>query len=278
MRAQPCRRSAGAPDPAVPVRAFRSSRIAPSLASAGAVESLLVDESEGDVPRLLMPCTAPQLVVRFAPSVRGGLDVAAIGPRPRAHRKVVRGRQRVVMARLRLGAATAVLGVPAPELAGKIVMLSDLWGERVTSTLSEQLRAARDAAEAAAIVDDAIAARVALGREPSQQHRLVQAAAEGLARDAVSAVATTLGMSERSLRRVFQQQVGMSPKAFAQIARFQRALLAARSGVSWARVAADTGYYDQAHLIAEFRAITGLTPSALLGELSLEARESVVRG
>ena len=61
----------------------------------------------------------------------------------------------------------------------------------------------------------------------------------------------------------------MNPKTFAKLTRFGRAVSAAReaSQAGWASIAADAGYYDQAHLIAEFRAISGVTPSALLSEL-----------
>ena len=83
------------------------------------------------------------------------------------------------------------------------------------------------------------------------------------------AVASGLGVSERHLRRVFHETVGVSPKAFAKLTRFHRALRAARDDAhaGWASIAAAAGYYDQAHLIAEFRAIAGATPRALLDEL-----------
>ena len=85
----------------------------------------------------------------------------------------------------------------------------------------------------------------------------------------MNAVAVDLRVSERHLRRVFRETVGVSPKAFVRLARFRRALRAARHDdhASWASIAASTGYYDQAHLIAEFRAIAGVTPRAFLGEL-----------
>ena len=94
-------------------------------------------------------------------------------------------------------------------------------------------------------------------------------AADRLTRASVNAVADDLGVSERHLRRVFRETVGVSPKAFARLTRFHRALRAAREDghASWASIAATAGYYDQAHLIAEFRAIAGVTPRALLGEL-----------
>jgi AraC-like DNA-binding protein len=85
----------------------------------------------------------------------------------------------------------------------------------------------------------------------------------------VFAVAAELGVSERHLRRVFRETVGVSPKAFARIARFHRALGAGRQDAraGWASIAAAAGYYDQAHLIAEFRAIAGVTPRVLVGEM-----------
>ena len=85
----------------------------------------------------------------------------------------------------------------------------------------------------------------------------------------VNAVADDLGVSERHLRRVFVETVGLSPKTFARLARFHRALRAAREDAraGWATIAAAAGYYDQAHLIGDFRAIAGVTPRALLGEL-----------
>jgi AraC-like DNA-binding protein len=85
----------------------------------------------------------------------------------------------------------------------------------------------------------------------------------------VNAVAADLGVSERHLRRVFREAVGVSPKAFTKLTRFHRALRAAREdgGANWASIAADAGYYDQAHLIAEFRAIAGAPPRAFLNEL-----------
>ena len=85
----------------------------------------------------------------------------------------------------------------------------------------------------------------------------------------MNAVAVDLGVSERHLRRVFRETIGMGPKSFAKLTRFRRALHAAReeAHASWARIAAAAGYYDQAHLITDFRAIAGVTPQALLDEL-----------
>jgi AraC-like DNA-binding protein len=154
-------------------------------------------------------------------------------------------------------------------MAGRIVPLEDLWGDAATKQLLDRLAAARDTVAAAAILESAIGERlaIAIGRRAHAQVALD--AAVRLTSANVSAVAVDLGMSERHLRRVFREVVGVSPKAFAKLTRFHHALRAAGADrrASWASIAAASGYYDQAHLIAEFRAIAGVTPRELLGEL-----------
>jgi len=75
------------------------------------------------------------------------------------------------------------------------------------------------------------------------------------------------GLSERQLERLFDERVGYGPKTFARVVRMQRAVesIVRTAGgrgttVSWASFARDCGYADQAHLIHEFRALTGVTP------------------
>lgn len=248
-------------------------RVTPSAAIASAVAALSVFECGSDGPLVAIPRPEAHIVARFMSSAAGGVDVHALGARDRAHRKHIRGGQRTVTARLRLGANEAVLGVPASEIAGRIVALGDLWGEAAARRLRERLAASRSTAAAAAILDAAICERVALTAARSEPARLGLAAADRLTTASVSAVAVDLGVSERHLRRVFREAVGMSPKTFARLTRFHRALRAARREAHprWASIAAHAGYYDQAHLIAEFRAITGVTPGALLRELHAAA-------
>ncbi len=235
------------------------------------MRALFVDEFARDAPLVSIPRSEIQLVVRFGPAAPGGLDVHAFGPRHKAHRKVIRAGQRAVTARFQLGAAEAVLGVSARVLAGRILPLDSLWGVATTRRFIDRLAAARTTVDAAAVVESAIAERLASANVACGRTSLALAAAERLANANVNMVADELDVSERHLRRVFREATGVSPKEFAKLARFHRALRAARAGrrTSWARIAAATGYYDQAHLIAEFRAITGVTPPALLAELAL---------
>jgi AraC-like DNA-binding protein len=80
-------------------------------------------------------------------------------------------------------------------------------------------------------------------------------------------MARTLGVGGRRLQQLFHEQVGLSAKAVSRLARLQwvlRALRRAAPPRSWAELAAEGGYSDQAHLANEFRALSGLSPTQFL--------------
>jgi transcriptional regulator GlxA family with amidase domain len=73
------------------------------------------------------------------------------------------------------------------------------------------------------------------------------------------------GLSTRQFERRFRQAVGISPKLFSRMQRFQRVFSALEeSGAKWADAAVECGYYDQAHLIRDFQEFAGKPPAALL--------------
>jgi transcriptional regulator GlxA family with amidase domain len=86
----------------------------------------------------------------------------------------------------------------------------------------------------------------------------------------VKELAETVALGGRHLERQFRAAVGVSPKLFSRVVRFRRALALLRrpDRPSWPRIAAEAGYFDQAHLIREIRAFAGTTPTALAVELS----------
>ena len=124
--------------------------------------------------------------------------------------------------------------------------------------------------QATAILGEAIARRVAVAGPRDGRALLVAEAVRRLPSERAQDIAVGLGVSERHLRRLFHQTLGMSPKRYERIARFRRAIDAARAdaGTTWTSIAAAVGYYDQAHLIADFHAIAGATPGAFLRELA----------
>ena len=235
--------------------------------------ALFVNECTLDAAGLSIPRAETHLVARFGPKAMNGLDVHVMGARQRARRKLLHRGQKVVSARVRLGMHQAVFGVPSSASAERVVPLRDLWGG-AADQLMDQLAATQDVREAASVLEAAIARRLVHVEAYAADARLALEAARRLAKLRVQEVAAALGVSDRTLRRVFRDVVGMSPKEYARLARFHLALRAARASrvVDWAGVAAATGYYDQAHLIGEFRDIVGVTPGALMKELRGAAR------
>lgn len=164
-----------------------------------------------------------------------------------------------VLVRFMPGAGRA-LGVPACELADRSVALEALLGAR--------LRPAATGILEAGTLAGALAALTALLRQlPCARDSLVEAALEPLGRagDAagVAAVARSLQVSERHLSRRFLACVGIPPKRYAGLRRFERAMAALRAAPSLVDAALQAGYYDQAHLAREIRAFAGMTPRQL---------------
>ena len=81
--------------------------------------------------------------------------------------------------------------------------------------------------------------------------------------DRIAAVADSTGLSAKRFIERFKASVGMAPKQYCRILRFQRALRHAEAGrrVDWTRIALDCGYFDQAHFIHDFRSFAGITPT-----------------
>jgi AraC-like DNA-binding protein len=80
----------------------------------------------------------------------------------------------------------------------------------------------------------------------------------------VSEVTSELGLLPKTFVRRFRTQTGLSPKRFSRVRRLQRILgsLGDPTAADWSEIAAEHGYADQAHLIHDFRDLTGLTPTA----------------
>jgi AraC-like DNA-binding protein len=97
-------------------------------------------------------------------------------------------------------------------------------------------------------------------------HRAVRYAVNAFEQDlfvSVAAVLAKIGLSERRFSRIFNEQVGLTPKLFQRVRRFQRTMssLPSYGEVDWAGTATANGFYDQAHLINDFRAFSSVTPS-----------------
>jgi AraC-like DNA-binding protein len=156
--------------------------------------------------------------------------------------------------------AGAALGVPARELFDQSVALDALLARPLRSVAARILEAGSP--DGALAVLTALLQRIPYSRDP-----LVETALEALddprGGASVAAVARSLQVSERQLSRRFLARVGIAPKRYAGLRRFERATLALRSQGSLAAAALDAGYYDQPHLAREIRGFAGMTPREL---------------
>ena len=82
----------------------------------------------------------------------------------------------------------------------------------------------------------------------------------------VAEVVDKAGFSQRRFIQLFGEQVGLTPKIFSRVSRFQRVVQIAHGAreIDWADLALDCGYYDQAHFIHDFQSFAGITPSTYL--------------
>ena len=156
-------------------------------------------------------------------------------------------------------------GFPMRDIASRMVTLADL-GDPDIDRLREQLGEARDWDHRLRLAEDFARTRLAVAPPASSAIARAHEAilrGQGLAR--IGDIARALDWSRKHLNQRFREEVGIGPKAFSRMVRFNRALALARAGTGegWAGIAFDCGYADQAHLVREFREFAGATPTAL---------------
>ena len=163
------------------------------------------------------------------------------------------------------GGAFPFLGVPAGELQNRHVSLDDLWGAYADEVHARVACAPTPEAKLRALEAGLL---VRLSR-PLERHRAVAFALGQFALPAtrmVSDVTAQIGMSGRRFADRFRDEVGLTPKLYCRVQRFQDALrrIHGRRQVDLAGLAYACGYFDQAHFNHDFRDFSGISPSAYL--------------
>jgi AraC-like DNA-binding protein len=157
--------------------------------------------------------------------------------------------------------ARQILGLPLAEVARRNVTVEELWGP-AGRRLIERLGATAEPMQRMAAVADFLRRR----HRPDAAPAVVCGAAGLLAQYrggiTVTDLAARLGVGRQHLHREVAHHLGLPPRTLARLLRFRAAAEAIRRGTALADVAAGTGFYDQAHLAREFRALAGTSPSA----------------
>lgn len=159
----------------------------------------------------------------------------------------------------RPGGAYPFLGISLSDLENDYVGLDDIWGPAGTE-LHERLIGAPTTDARFAILETFLLSRPwpSVRRHPGVAAAV--AAIEANPSIQMADIRDLVGMTTKRLIAAFRTEIGLSPKAYARIRRLQAALRLLGS-VSGAEVAAEVGYFDQAHFVREFRSFTGMTPT-----------------
>jgi AraC-like DNA-binding protein len=198
----------------------------------------------------ILPGTGVSLVLNFGDPWAWLPRACVIGPVTQARDLRIGEAVHAVGACFPSPLAHAVFGVPAAELVDRIVPLADLWPRAFIQRLSDP--------------DHCLPA---LRARLSKTEPIAQTAA-GLiqlhaGRVSIESLAGSHGLSRREFGRRFYAAAGLPPKLFARITRFQALVHALLSTdvAQWAAVAPAAGFYDQAHMINEFRGFAGSPPT-----------------
>lgn len=167
---------------------------------------------------------------------------------------------------LTIGGAAPFLGMPASELQNATVPIDALWGG---IDLRGRLLAAPAPEAKFRVLEQALLERMARGaeRHPAVGFALREFLQVPHART-VAEVTDQVGLSPRRFIQVFREQVGLTPKLFCRVRRFHEVIRRVHQGrdIDWTGVALSCGYFDQAHFIRDFKAFSGLNPSAWLAQ------------
>jgi AraC-like DNA-binding protein len=169
----------------------------------------------------------------------------------------------------RPGGAFPFLGLSAYELADTHLDLATIWGRRAVE-IRERLAFAPSARERFRLLENALRSRL---NGPLEHHPAVSLALDGFRSDhsraLVRKLAREAGLSDRRFIDVFRSEVGLNPKLFTRIERFQRVLEEVHHlpEHEWEQLALEHGYFDQSHLIRDFLEFSGFSPADYLRRL-----------
>ncbi|HEY1388692.1 MAG TPA: AraC family transcriptional regulator [Ktedonobacterales bacterium] len=217
---------------------------------------LVINLSKGESVQVYHP-TAPQCGQRFAEAVIRG---------PYSEWYECEGSRALVQigVHFKPGGAYPFFALPAGELHNTHLPLDALWGARVAE-LRERLLETQGPEAQVRLLAWALQARAVRPLEPhpavAYALRTFHSAPHTCT---IAQVADCVGLSHGRFVQVFRDAVGMSPKRYCRLRRFLEVLRRAHEeeAVAWAELAVACGYYDQAHLINDFRAFASMTPSA----------------
>jgi AraC-like DNA-binding protein len=163
------------------------------------------------------------------------------------------------------GGAFPFFRVPPCEMADRSVALDALWGS-ASGWLRERVLEAKSPQDKLLTLEHCLLEHLT---KPLERHPAVNFALQRLSAaypPGICWIVKQVGYSQRRFIQLFSDEVGLTPKLFSRVRRFQRVITTAHAldEINWIQMALDCGYYDQAHFIHDFQAFAGITPSEYL--------------
>ena len=157
-----------------------------------------------------------------------------------------------------------ISGMPLCEFSEQVIELDDVFGPQINE-LRDRLGEKTTGDAGFDLLEEWLRAqqRTPPTRAVGYALRAIENGADSVR---IGRMAAEIGISHKHLLREFHRCVGLTPKTFSRLCSFQRVIQSVghRPEVEWADTARKCGYYDQAHLIREFRAFSGFTPASYL--------------
>lgn len=173
------------------------------------------------------------------------------------------------------GAAHAFYQFPMSELTDSVVMADLVFGNRICE-LREQLLFARSTAEMFCLIENFLLTQAGDNVHVNSISKCIQYAITHITGQphilSFNKLGEHIGYSQKHFIDLFRKQVGVTPKQYLKIMRFQKAILEAETSqsINWSQLALDSGFYDQAHFIHDFKEFSGFTPNEYMQRKNAE--------
>ena len=228
------------------------------------------DRAQPSIKESVLPTGAVDLIIRLDSGRTS--DSGMQGPRTRSVIITTTSRHELIGVHFKLGGAFPFLQFPVGELQNAGISLSDLWGERDAQRLLSMLHEVPTGKGKFQVLEQWL---LQLAGDRLQKHPAVtfamRAFCSGPAGPAgpygsAGEIAHKTGYSQRHFIDLFRNEVGLRPKQFHRLYRFRKVIEAVQrqTVVDWADIGLSAGYFDQAHLIHDFRQFSDLTPEQYL--------------
>jgi len=211
----------------------------------------------------ILPDGCIDFLFRVDPSLNPSLALASIIGTMTTSIDVPRGNSKIIAVRFKAGGSQPFLSTPANLITDNDIELASIWGNSI-NLLTEQIFSTPDVCQAIKVLEKELLNKLRYSKNINPIiKRLFDVAATSRKEVTVDDLIQIYGKSARQLERLFLTYVGIGPKMFLRIKRFQsidRSLRSNLETIDWADLAVNHGYFDQSHLIRDCKLITNLTP------------------